>query len=148
LRARGKKIISVAWTGIASTLLFKGQTVTSTFQLPIDLHESSNSTMKLNSPKAKLLQDIDVFLWDEAPMTPLDAVNAVNRLLQRLCDPSKVFGGKLMIMGGDFRQIPPVVPHGTRTQIVENSIKSGLIWNKFVKLELTINMRAGLGKIH
>jgi len=42
---------------------------------------------------------------------------------------------------GDFRQIAPVIPNGDRQQIVNASIKSSLLWNKFTILHLTINMR-------
>ena len=79
-------------------------------------------------------------------MAPLDALNATDRLLSRLSTQGLeqlAFGGKIMVLGGDFRQVPPVVNHGSETQIVENSIKSGKIWKSFKRLKLTINMRAG-----
>ncbi len=148
MRSRGKKVISVAWTGIASTLLINGQTASSVFQLPFDLNETSNSSMKFNSKKAKALSETDVFFWDEGPMAPLDALNATDRLLTRLSTQGLeqlAFGGKIMVLGGDFRQVPPVVNHGSETQIVENSIRSGKIWKSFKRLKLTINMRAGQG---
>jgi hypothetical protein len=45
---------------------------------------------------------------------------AVNRTLQHVMgavDPAlkdMLFGGKVVVMGGDFRQILPVVPRGKR----------------------------------
>jgi ATP-dependent DNA helicase PIF1 len=45
---------------------------------------------------------------------------AVNRTLQHVMgvvDPALkdiLFGGKVLVMGGDFRQLLPVVPRGTR----------------------------------
>jgi hypothetical protein len=124
----------VAWTGIASTLLIDGRTVSSTFQIPIDLDEISNSTMSLNSKKARLLKEADLIIWDEAPMAPLHALNAINRLMKKLMAKDHYFGGKFILLGGDFRQIPPVVAHGTRTQVIEASIRSGRIWQEFRKI--------------
>jgi hypothetical protein len=53
LRSRKKKVQSVAWTGIAATLLIEERTVHSTFQLPLELNEASTSNMTLNSKKQK-----------------------------------------------------------------------------------------------
>jgi len=51
------------------------------------------------------------------------------------------FGNKLMLFGGDFRQILPVVPKGNRDAIVKASLKNTRFW-KFVRLhKLTENMR-------
>ena len=51
-----------------------------------------------------------------------------------------------MILGGDFRQVTPVVTHGNRNKIIEASIKSGEIWSEFLLLKLYINMRTGEGE--
>jgi ATP-dependent DNA helicase PIF1 len=52
-----------------------------------------------------------------------------------------VFGGKVVVFGGDFRQILPVVPRGTRSDIVHSSINASKIWDHFKVLTLTKNMR-------
>src|SRR5258705_10942385 len=54
----------------------------------------------------------------------------------------KPFGGKVFVVGGDFRQTLPVVARGTRTDIVESCIKSSRLWNHFTQLTLTTNMRS------
>lgn len=43
----------------------------------------------------------------------------------------------------NFRQIPPVVPHGYMCEVVQASMKRSKFWNKvkFMKLKLTTNMR-------
>lgn len=40
------------------------------------------------------------------------------------CDglENTIFGGKIVIFGGDFRQILPVVPRGGRSDIIHASI--------------------------
>ena len=47
----------------------------------------------------------------------------VHRALRDIRDcPDKLFGGALMVLGGDFAQIPPVVKKGSRSQTVDASI--------------------------
>ena len=51
------------------------------------------------------------------------------------------FGGKVILFGGDFRQILPVVPKGTRQDIVSASLNSSYLWAHCKVLRLTRNMR-------
>jgi ATP-dependent DNA helicase PIF1 len=37
-------------------------------------------------------------------------------------------GGKIVVFGGDFRQILPVVPKGSRVDIVHATINSSFLW--------------------
>ncbi|KAG8371199.1 hypothetical protein BUALT_Bualt13G0062200 [Buddleja alternifolia] len=52
------------------------------------------------------------------------------------------FGGKVMILGGDFRQVPPVVINGTKSQIINASIVESSLWSNVKVLHLSENMRA------
>ncbi|GAU17225.1 hypothetical protein TSUD_324280 [Trifolium subterraneum] len=52
-----------------------------------------------------------------------------------------IFGGKVIVFGGDFRQILPVVPRGSRSDIVHASINASKIWDHRKVLTLTQNMR-------
>ena len=47
----------------------------------------------------------------------------VDRQLRDLCDGTKPFGGKVVILGGDWRQLVPVVEHGTKEDQIAASIK-------------------------
>jgi hypothetical protein len=49
------------------------------------------------------------------------ALEAIDRLLKDLCNNNKIFGDKIIILSGDFRQTLPVILHGNRTQIIENA---------------------------
>jgi len=52
-----------------------------------------------------------------------------------------LFGGKVVVMGGDFRQILTVVPRGTRGQIVDASLKrSAVLWHRVKVRQLHENM--------
>ncbi|XP_021977099.2 ATP-dependent DNA helicase PIF6-like [Helianthus annuus] len=55
------------------------------------------------------------------------------------------FGGKVIVFGGDFRQILPVIPNGTRQEIVSASLSSSYIWEKCRLLQLTKNMCLTIG---
>jgi len=47
------------------------------------------------------------------------------------------FGGKVMLFGGDFRQVLPVVPHGTRAQITDATLLRSYIWKNVRRIRLT-----------
>jgi hypothetical protein len=53
-----------------------------------------------------------------------------------------LFGGKVVVMGGDFRHILPVVLRGTRGQIVDASFRrSAVLWHHVKVRQLHENMR-------
>ena len=49
--------------------------------------------------------------------------------------------GITTIFSGDWRQILPVVAHGTRPQIISRCLKSSPLWEHVETMQLTINMR-------
>ena len=57
----------------------------------------------------------------------------------------KVFGGKVVVFGGDFRQILPVIPNGTRQDVVHASLNMSKLWKHCTVLKLTQNMRLRVG---
>jgi len=138
----GIEVISVAWTGIAAMLLPNGRTVHSRMKLPLNLHEDSISAMKINSKEAASIRNAKLIIWDEAPMANMHALMCVNRLLQDIMGNAIPFGGKIIVLGGDFRQVLSVVPHGSRASTIQNSIKFSPLWSIFEVLKLTTNMRA------
>ncbi|KAH0781488.1 hypothetical protein KY290_001086 [Solanum tuberosum] len=57
------------------------------------------------------------------------------------------FEGLTIICGGDFKQILPVIPNGTRADIVDASLNSSHLWPFFPIYELKENMRLTCGKV-
>ncbi|XP_074300770.1 uncharacterized protein LOC141632089 [Silene latifolia] len=49
-------------------------------------------------------------------------IETLNLLLRDLYDPNLLFGGKIVVFGGDFRQTLPVVPGKSQIEIVESSL--------------------------
>ena len=74
------------------------------------------------------------------------ALTCVDRLLKNIMGNYVPFGGKIIVLGGDFRQVLPVVPHASRAATIANSIKFSPLWPIFKTLKLTQNMRAGTGE--
>ena len=77
-----------------------------------------------------------------------EALDRTMRDITRSNNPSlqsKPFGGKIVLFGGDFRQILPVIPKGTRSMIVNSSLNSSYIWQDCQLLKLTENMRLKMG---
>ncbi|VDO32171.1 unnamed protein product [Heligmosomoides polygyrus] len=69
------------------------------------------------------------------------ALEAVNSLLQDIMQKNEPFGGKIMLLGGDFRQVLPVVEKGSRRDFVEVCPKMSVLWPLFKIHKLTASMR-------
>lgn len=134
-------VLAMAWTGIAAILLKGGQTVHSAFQLPLNLNETTVCGIKVNSKRGLNILRKKVIIWDEISMADVYAFNAIDRFLRDLCQNNQPFGGKVMIVSGDFRQILPIVPRAKRAQIVKVCVKNCELWKDFRKYQLHENMR-------
>lgn len=138
----GRHVCNMAFTGIAATLLPNGKTVHKVFGLPVPLYSDSSSSIKVNSKEGEFLKKIDVFIWDEAPMAPKYALKIMDRTLRDIMKSNIPFGGKIVILGGDFRQILPIKEKGTKSEIINLSIKFSKVWKFFLIYSLTENIRA------
>lgn len=94
------------------------------------------------SGTAELLRRASLIIWDEVAMTKRPAVEALDRSLQDITGCRSQFGGKVIVFGGDFRQVLPVVRRGTRAQIVNACLKKSYLWKDIKQIKLERNMRA------
>ncbi|XP_019177192.1 PREDICTED: uncharacterized protein LOC109172491 [Ipomoea nil] len=147
LRFKSEIVLNVASSGMSSLLLPGGRTAHSRFAIPISVNEDSTCNISHGSQLAELLVQTKLIIWDEAPMMHkfcFEALDRTMRDLLRFINPRSydmTFGGKTVVFGGDFRQILPVIPKGTRQDIVRASISSSYLW-KFCKVfRLTKNLR-------
>lgn len=69
---------------------------------------------------------------------------AVDKSLWDLTGNDRAFGGKVIVMGGDFRQVLPIIPHGNRAEIVSAALNRSSIWRNIQVLKLHLNMRVQL----
>ncbi|XP_057734003.1 uncharacterized protein LOC130949246 [Arachis stenosperma] len=79
--------------------------------------------LKEENPLARLISKAKLITCDETPMI-----------------------SKVVVLGGDFRQILPVIPRGSRQDIIQSSINSSYLWHNCEVLKLTKNMRLSLGE--
>ena len=66
---------------------------------------------------------------------------AVDRSFREVLRVNMPFGGKVVVFGGDFRQILPVVPRGTPSDIENACLKNSDIWRFVSIMPLIENMR-------
>lgn len=96
---------------------------------------------------AELVINAELIIWDEAPMAHRHTFEALDRTLRDIMSDSnpnatdQLFGGKTVLLGGDFRQILPVIPQGSRQDTVLASINRSYLWNKCHRFVLKKNMR-------
>ncbi|XP_052619576.1 uncharacterized protein LOC111881827 [Lactuca sativa] len=151
IRSQGEIVLNVASSGIASLLLTGGRTAHSRFIIPINLTEDSFCKINPKSDLAILIRKASLIIWDEAPMVHKHAFEALDRTLKdilKFVDPTNSsipFGGKVVVFGGDFRQILLVVPGGSRQNIVNASLSSSYLWQQCKVHKLTKNMRLTVG---
>lgn len=130
------------FSGIAAQLLHLGRTYHSRLKAPLHPTEESTLNIPAQSSLAKLVRRARVLLIDEATMLHGHQLQALDRTLRDLMQKENVpFGGKVLVLAGDFRQTLPVVPGANRPQIVKICINQSHLWQHFTVLSLTLNMR-------
>ncbi|XP_073138532.1 uncharacterized protein [Henckelia pumila] len=142
LRKSGKIIIVVATSGIAATLLLGGRTAHSRLKIPLKPTASALCTIKKQSDLAELIRRATAVIWDEAPMANCYAFESVNKTFQDIMENQLPFGGKIMVFGGDFRQVLPVVKQETMREQIAASISRSTFWHRVNVLRLQQNMRS------
>ncbi|UYV74978.1 hypothetical protein LAZ67_12001956 [Cordylochernes scorpioides] len=148
VRGMNQVVLLAATTGIAANLLQGGKTMHSLYGLPIPLNETSVSNIKMTTMAGGTLRKAKLLIIDECTMASNHALNTIDRLLREVMTEDKrypnqiPFGGKVLIVGGDFRQCLPVIPHGMRAQIVQSCLKYSQTWSHFEHLPLVRNVRA------
>jgi PIF1-like helicase len=104
-------------------------------------YEDSFSYIKKNSDKAAILKEASLLLWDEAARQHRHAIEAIDRILRDFLDqPDLPFGGIMVAFGGDFQQTLPIVPKGSKEQIVGAWLQRSFLWPKIKVFHLTENM--------
>jgi hypothetical protein len=82
-----------------------------------------------------------MIIWDEAPMQSRWSFEAVDRSLRLLTKVNEPFGGKIVVFGGDFRQVLPVIPKANSSVVISMILKRSELWQSMRKLKLNINER-------
>ncbi|CAN0579455.1 unnamed protein product, partial [Ectocarpus sp. 12 AP-2014] len=143
LRAQGKLVLCAASTGIAALILPGGLTAHSTFKLPFGdaAVEGSVCSVEAESERAHALKNASLITWDEIVMSGKYSPEALNLTLKDLLKNDRPFGGKCVLMSGDWRQVAPVLKFGTPSEIVEHAFLSSHLWQHVKRFRLTTSMR-------
>ncbi|XP_047252267.1 ATP-dependent DNA helicase PIF1-like [Capsicum annuum] len=91
---------------------------------------------------AKLIKKAKLIIWKEAPMASRWKIEIVDRSFRDILDIDSPFGGKVIVFGGDFRQVLPIFPKSTRAEMVNASLVKPYLWHQMKKIKLTRNIRA------
>lgn len=164
IRSRNGIILATATSAYAAQLYPGGRTTHSTFkvchlislretvvlslmlaynqQVPVnENNELLEAAIPLNSARADLIRESHAVVWDEAPMANCAVLACVEEVCRRVMGNDLPFGGKVIVLLGDFRQTCPVIRRGTRAQVIKASIKSSPLWPLFKIFRLTIPIR-------
>lgn len=112
MKAKKKGFISCASTGIASILLAGGTTAHKAFSINNDVDSSSLPRINYNSDYGKQLREASIIVIDEVSMLHKDVLNYIDKTLQDLQPKDEIktdFGGKVVVIGGDWKQLLPVI---------------------------------------
>lgn len=96
---------------------------------------------------AQLIRKAKLIVWDESSLTSKLIFETVDRTMKDSFKDEDAafgnirFGGRLFVFGGDFRQVLPVIPRASRSQIVSKCMKRSKIWPNINVLKLRVKMR-------
>jgi len=113
--------------------------------------EHNNTKLNRTTNFSQVIREASVLFIDEAPMMPADALDCIDKALRNIQGKNfkeTPFGGKVVVLGGDFRQVLPVIRRGSKGDHINASIKKSPLWPLFDAntIHLTENMRTGPGE--
>ncbi|XP_043714601.1 ATP-dependent DNA helicase RRM3-like [Telopea speciosissima] len=110
LRSKNEIALATATSEVAAAIMAGGRTIYSRFKISININDSSICSFSKQCVTAELIRRAKLIIWNEAPMAKREAIEAIDRTLQDVIRNSDSFGGKVIVFGGDFKQVLPVVP--------------------------------------
>lgn len=85
----------------------------------------------MHDSRADLIRNASIITWDEAPMTNKAVLACMEEVCRNVMHTTTPFGGKIVILLGDFRQTCPVIPRGSKQDTIDACIKSSPLWPLF-----------------
>ncbi|XP_019223450.1 PREDICTED: uncharacterized protein LOC109205221 [Nicotiana attenuata] len=134
--------LAIAISGVAASIIPGGRTAHSRFKIPIDIDENTSCNISKESSLAGLIRDAKLIVWDEVSMAKKRMIEVFDLLLKDIMNTNALFGGKVVVLGGDFRQTLLVIRYRKKEDFIGESLLYSSIWNELEKLKLSENMRA------
>ena len=141
MKKEGCVALATATTGKAALHLSKGRTFHSRFKAPLILSEDCRLRIPLGTELAKLIAMALIIVIDEATMLNNLLLQALDECLRDIMQTDEPFGGKVLVLCGDFRQTLPVIPGASRAGIIDKCLNQHPLWRHFTVMHLTKNMR-------
>lgn len=104
IRSKGFFTLATASFGIATSILSGGRNAYSYFKISIDVDENINCNISKQTSLDSLIRDIKLIVWDKASMTKEKIIEPLDLILKDLMDTKMFFGGKVIVLGDEFRQ--------------------------------------------
>eukprot|EP00918_Siedleckia_nematoides_P056940 GHVU01124209.1.p1 GENE.GHVU01124209.1~~GHVU01124209.1.p1 ORF type:complete len:993 (+),score=88.19 GHVU01124209.1:3246-6224(+) len=145
-RLGGGVAIAVAISGIAASLLHGGRTFHSRFKCPLDVSDGLRLNISARSTLADLIRKTTLIVIDEISMAHKNQLDALDKALRDIRRVSRdvehplPFGGIMVLVTGDFKQILPI-DRWDRSMGVQVTVKNSTVWRHFKQMELRTNMR-------
>ncbi|XP_026419750.1 ATP-dependent DNA helicase pfh1-like [Papaver somniferum] len=144
LRTEGHIAIATATSGIAATMIPGGRTAHYRFKIPVPADSTSTCNIPVDTDLADLIRKASLIIWDEATMDNRYTFEALDQTLRDVTKVELPFGGKILVLGGDFRQVLPVIERGTRAQAVSACLTNEKFWKHVKVIHLKENIRSRL----
>ena len=110
--------VFLAPTGIAA-INIGGSTLHSFFQLKPSLQTPESIEELESKRRIELIRKVETIVIDEVSMVRSDVFDAIDQRLQEVTECDSPFGGKQVILVGDFFQLPPVVKSKTEAAYLQ-----------------------------
>jgi len=152
-RSLGHIAIAVASSGVAGMLLSGGSTFHSRTKAPLFEHRREFPIPSERDEMYHVWREAEIIVWDESVLMHKSYLDRLDEFLQEIMygpSPSRgqrdeqrrlPFGGKTIVLAGDFRQGVPVVEQGSHVAIMQATLLHAKSWDGFQILELSENMR-------
>ena len=141
LETGGCVALATATNGKAARHLYKGRTFYSRFKAPLYLSYECRLRVTTQSELAKLIKMTRLIVIDEATLLDNRLLQAFNECLKDIMETEVVFGGKVVVLSGDFRQTLSVVKGALRAGIIARCLNQHTLWSYIDVVKLTQNMR-------
>jgi ATP-dependent DNA helicase PIF1 len=123
LRNQGKIAVATVTSGVATSIMPGGRTAHSRFKIPLTIDVGVVCSFTKQSGTTELLRKASLIIWDEASMTKIQVMEALDNSMGDIMGrPGLPFGGKTIIFGGYFRKVLHVVRKESRAQVVASSL--------------------------
>ena len=128
MKAKKLKVLPCASTGIASELLNEGTTAHRRFGIPNSVKSDDEPKIDRHSRFAAVLNVAHAIIIDEISMQDRAVLEYIDKSLRQVAPTQELrstpFGGKVVVLGGDWKQLMPVVIGAGNEKQAQRSVKN------------------------